>query len=441
MSGFKRLLGALGPGVTTGAADDDPSGVATYSVVGAQFGTAFLWSAFVTWPLMGCVQMMSRASAWSPGWGWRAPCAQKFPRWIVGHDRRASCWSRTPSTSPPICRAWPMPRKCSGRARRRCTSGCSASGFARATVWLRYHQIASVLKWLALSLCSPMSSRHSWCTRSGPSRDARRAAAQPARRRDRLGCAGSRSRDHHQPLPVLLAGGPGGRGGEGRGTAPGRHRRGATSRELADRRIDVGVGTFFSNSAMFFIILTTALTLHRHGITTIKTPARSGGRRCGRWPAITPISSTPWASSAPGCSRFRRWPAPRLTPFAETFDWAYGLDEKLRERGVVLFGIHTGDGRAARRSISSMSIRSRRLYWSAIINGVLAPFVLVALLLVASDPRIMHGQVSSSPITRAWCRDDGSDVRGGHRHAGAVAAARCAQCPRSRAASCNNWRT
>jgi Mn2+/Fe2+ NRAMP family transporter len=57
--GFRRVTQALGPGVTTGAADDDPSGVATYSVVGAQYGTAFLWTAFITWPLMGCVQMMS----------------------------------------------------------------------------------------------------------------------------------------------------------------------------------------------------------------------------------------------------------------------------------------------------------------------------------------------------------------------------------------------
>ena len=49
------------------------------------------------------------------------------------------------------------------------------------------------------------------------------------------------------------------------------HRQGATSDELIDRRIDVGIGTFFSNIVMFFIILTTALTLHRHGFTTIAT--------------------------------------------------------------------------------------------------------------------------------------------------------------------------
>ena len=57
-SKVQRVLQALGPGVTTGAADDDPSGVTTYSIVGAQFGTSFLWTAWITWPLMAGVQMM-----------------------------------------------------------------------------------------------------------------------------------------------------------------------------------------------------------------------------------------------------------------------------------------------------------------------------------------------------------------------------------------------
>ena len=52
------LLKSLGPGVITGAADDDPSGIATYSVAGAQLGTKLLWTALLTWPLMAAVQMM-----------------------------------------------------------------------------------------------------------------------------------------------------------------------------------------------------------------------------------------------------------------------------------------------------------------------------------------------------------------------------------------------
>jgi Mn2+/Fe2+ NRAMP family transporter len=53
---LRRFFSALGPGVTTGAADDDPSGIATYSIVGAQLGTSLLWTALITWPLMACVQ-------------------------------------------------------------------------------------------------------------------------------------------------------------------------------------------------------------------------------------------------------------------------------------------------------------------------------------------------------------------------------------------------
>ncbi|TMC59987.1 MAG: divalent metal cation transporter, partial [Chloroflexi bacterium] len=54
----RRVWSALGPGVITGAADDDPSGIATYSVAGAQLGTGLLWTALLTWPMMAAVQSM-----------------------------------------------------------------------------------------------------------------------------------------------------------------------------------------------------------------------------------------------------------------------------------------------------------------------------------------------------------------------------------------------
>ena len=55
---ISRFMSALGPGLITGAADDDPSGIATYSIAGAQLGTSLLWMAWVTWPMMSAVQMM-----------------------------------------------------------------------------------------------------------------------------------------------------------------------------------------------------------------------------------------------------------------------------------------------------------------------------------------------------------------------------------------------
>ena len=70
-----RLLRKLGPGLITGASDDDPSGIATYSVAGAQHGTSLLWTALVTWPLMGCVQFMCARIGMVTGrvLAWRAP--------------------------------------------------------------------------------------------------------------------------------------------------------------------------------------------------------------------------------------------------------------------------------------------------------------------------------------------------------------------------------
>src|SRR5438270_765101 len=74
---------AIGPGVITGAADDDPSGVATYSVAGAQLGTTMLWTAFLTWPLMAVVQMMCARIGMVTGSGLAAALRKKFPKSLV----------------------------------------------------------------------------------------------------------------------------------------------------------------------------------------------------------------------------------------------------------------------------------------------------------------------------------------------------------------------
>jgi NRAMP (natural resistance-associated macrophage protein)-like metal ion transporter len=72
-----------GPGIITGAADDDPSGIATYSVAGAQLGTKLLWTALVTWPLMAAVQMMCARIGKVTGQGLAANFKQRFPKWLL----------------------------------------------------------------------------------------------------------------------------------------------------------------------------------------------------------------------------------------------------------------------------------------------------------------------------------------------------------------------
>jgi len=80
---IRQLLASLGPGVITGAADDDPSGIATYSVAGAQLGTRLLWTALITWPLMAAVQMMCARIGMVTGEGLAGALRRRFPRWML----------------------------------------------------------------------------------------------------------------------------------------------------------------------------------------------------------------------------------------------------------------------------------------------------------------------------------------------------------------------
>src|SRR5438270_5211764 len=78
-----RFFSVLGPGLITGAADDDPSGIATYTIAGAQLGTSLLWTAFLTWPLMGCVQFMCARIGMVTGRGLGGALRQKVPQWLL----------------------------------------------------------------------------------------------------------------------------------------------------------------------------------------------------------------------------------------------------------------------------------------------------------------------------------------------------------------------
>src|SRR5512141_1330036 len=76
----RSFLSALGPGIVSGAADDDPSGIATYSIAGAQFGTALLWTALITWPLMAAVQSMCARIGMVTGTGLIGALRERFSR-------------------------------------------------------------------------------------------------------------------------------------------------------------------------------------------------------------------------------------------------------------------------------------------------------------------------------------------------------------------------
>ena len=391
ISGAKRIVRALGPGVTTGAADDDPSGVATYSVAGAQFGTAFLWSALITWPLMGCVQMMCARIGMVTGKGLAGALREKFPRWVVGLIAVTLLIANTINIASDL----------SGMADAAEMLGAGSShwyvwifglGICVATVLLRYHQIASVLRWLAVGLFAYVLTAflvhpnwravlHDTFVPTWPG-GAQAAATLVAI----LGTTIS-------PYLFFWQAGQEVEEERARGRRLLIHRQGATSDELIDRRIDVGIGTFFSNIVMFFIILTTALTLHRHGFTTIATTKDAAE-------ALRPLAGDyAYLLYTVGIIGTGLLAIPTLAgsaayAFAETFEWAYGLDEKF-DNAVSFYCVFIL-ATIAGAALDLLNIDPiKALVWSAIVNGMLAPFLLVTVLLVASDQTIMRGQISS----------------------------------------------
>jgi Mn2+/Fe2+ NRAMP family transporter len=168
---------------------------------------------------------------------------------------------------------------------------------------------------------------------------------------------------------------------------------GATRREIVDRKIDVGVGTFFSNAVMFFIIVTTAMTLNRHGIVGIETSRQAAE-------ALAPLAGRAAALVYTiGIIGVGLLAIPTLTgsaayALAETFEWNQGLGAKLLDARAFYAAVLLATlGGILLDFVSVNAIQA--MFWSAVINGVLAPFLLVGIVFVAADAKLMHGQPSS----------------------------------------------
>ncbi len=388
----RRFFSALGPGLVTGAADDDPSGVATYSVTGAQLGTSLLWTASLTWPLMGAVQMMCARIGMVTGRGLAGAMKQKFPRWVLIVFSVALLLANTINIAADLSGMADAAEMLTGVNSHFFVVGFGV-GIAWATIRLRYFQIARILKWLALVLfayiVTALKVGVNWS-------EVAREAFLPAIPATREAWGGLVAILGTTISPYLFFWQAAQEVEEE--NSMGRRmqvdRQGATKKEIADRRLDVGVGTFFSNLVMFFIILTTALTLHRHGITHIETSRQAAE-------ALTPFAGKFAAAIyAAGLIGVGLLAIPTLSgsaayAFAETFDWEFGLDQKLRNAryfyAVVVLSTFAGI------VLDFADVNPiRALYWSAILNGLLAPFLLIAILIVACDRKVMCDQPSST---------------------------------------------
>jgi len=148
---IRRVWRAIGPGVITGAADDDPSGIATYSIAGAQFGTAFLWTALLTWPLMAAVQNTCARIGMVTGQGLMGALRRKIPRPVLIVVAGALFAANTINVGSDLAGMADAAELLTG-FRSHVWVVLFGLLIAVATIRLRYVVLANALKWLALVL-------------------------------------------------------------------------------------------------------------------------------------------------------------------------------------------------------------------------------------------------------------------------------------------------
>jgi len=388
--GLRGFFAKLGPGLIAGAADDDPSGIATYSIAGAQFGLGLLWTAWFSWPLMAFVQMMCARIGMVTGRGLAGALRVKFPKPVMILMCVCLLIANTINVGSDLAGMADAAELLTGISSHIYVVLLGV-GISYAVIRFRYHQIANVLKWLAMILGAYIITgfliKPDWAAVfAGFTHVSIPANGGAATVVAILGTTIS-------PYLFFWQAGQEVEEEKAMGRRMLKSREGATSKEIEDRVIDVGVGTFFSNLVMFFVILCTAMTLNAHGITQISTSREVAE-------ALKPLAgNAAMLLYTVGIIGVGLLAIPTLTgsaayAFSETFRWRHGLDAKWRQArafyGVIVLSTAVG---IAMDFIGINPVSA--LFWTAVINGMLAPFLLIGILLVARDNRIMLGQPSS----------------------------------------------
>ena len=388
---LRRFFQMLGPGVVTGAADDDPSGIATYSIAGAQLGTSLLWTALLTWPLMSMVQMMCARVGMVTGRGLAGALQHKFDRRLVLVAAFCLLGANTINIGADLAGMADAAEMLTGFNSHFFVVAFGIA-ISCATIWLRYHQIANTLKWLCLVLFSYVITAFivhpNW----------------PAALHDTFAPSWPKGHVAWQTLVAILGttispylffwqASQEVEEEKAKGRRMLRERRGATKREIISRKMDVGIGAFFAVLIMYFIMLTTASTLHQHGTTEIETSRQAAevlGPLAGRFAAMIYTLGI----LGVGFLAIPTLSGSAAYALCETLKWKEGLDEKLKSARAFYAIIIAST--AAGIALDFAKINPvKALFWTAVINGLLAPFLLVGLLILASDKKIMGGQPSS----------------------------------------------
>ena len=388
-------LARLGPGLITGVADDDPSGIATYSQAGAQFGLNMLWTMPLAFPLMAAVQSMCARIGRVTGKGLAANIKAAFPASVLRGVVLLLLIANTLNIAADVAAMGEVAELVTGLNRHLMTAL-----FVFATLLLQifipYHRYVFFLKWLTLSLLAyaavlftvevpwgEVARRTVW-PHVTPTAEAAAVL---------VGIFGTTISPYlffwqtseevedmqaRHSVPLLTSNAA------------------VASAELRRIKWDTWSGMFYSDITAYFIILATAVTLHRHGITDINTAAQAAG-------ALRPLAGGfAFMLFASGILGVGLIGVPVLAgsgayALSEALGWAWGLERKATDaRGFYgIIAISVLAGLAIQYSpISPM----KALFWSAVINGVVAVPLMIVIILLASKTSVMGAFTASRSI-------------------------------------------
>ena len=387
------FLRHVGPGVVTGAADDDPSGIATYTQAGAQFGTSMVWTVFLSLPFMIAIQLVSARIGRVTGKGVAANLREHTPRWFLLSMVLLLVIANIINIAADVAAM--------GEALQLVVGGRAhiySAGFGLATVLLQvlvpYRRLAPVLKWLTLTLFAYVAAIF---TVNVPWGQVLHDLVLPklqwtsAYWMTIVAVLGTTISPYlffwqaSQEVEELRL-----RGGQ----------RGSDQKVRSDLRSvkqDTMIGMLFSNSIAFFVMVMGAVVLNTAGITDVQSAGQAAQ-------ALRPLAGEfAFALFAGGIIATGLLAVPVLASsaayaVAEAFDWPEGLERQWFEakRFYAIIAVSTLVGTAL--DFSSVN-PMKALYWSAVINGVVAVPIMVGLMLLASKKEIM-GPFTSGRKTR-----------------------------------------
>jgi Mn2+/Fe2+ NRAMP family transporter len=388
-------LARLGPGLITGAVDDDPSGIATYSQAGAQFGLNMLWTMPVAYPLMSAIQAMCAQIGRVTGKGLAANIKSAFPPIVLKGVVVLLLIANTLNIAADVAAMGEVAELVSGADRHLMTAVFVAVTLLL-QIFVPYHRYVFFLKWLTLSLLAYAAVLF---TVNVPWAEVALRTVWPKLTLNFntaamvVGVFGTTISPYlffwqaSEEVEDMHA---------RRGAAPLSQDPDAGPAELRRIRWDTWSGMFVSNLTAYFIMLATAVTLHVSGVADIETAAQAAG-------ALRPLAGDfAFLLFAIGIIGVGLIGVPVLAgsaayALAEAMGWKSGLERKPKNArgfyGVIAVSVLLGLV-IQYSPISPM----KALFWSAVINGVVAVPLMVVIILIASSKSVMGAFTASRPI-------------------------------------------